>query len=238
MLCQEHEHAGFTMAGGPCSLCGNQTNSQYKLCERCGTALDQCEVCCAALNTGRNPLLIRAFQSDEVVAALKACREAKANELPTFEAANTIFQAESAPALARLKAAIAPHQDKLIALEKPFTDEYLAVCQETDAVRNNPEATAGQQLDAKNRWSAAMNSYSKTCRPFRTQFDADIKPLNDQYNLEVAQFEAKRKEACQKALNITAAANAHAEATIQDIFKRATSTGARFTNWVWSLLGH
>ena len=237
MICPEHRGGGFTAGGGPCPECANRINSAYKLCERCSTGFDQCEICRKPLNSGRSLKLIAAFNSSEAARARRALVDAEATKKEAYRAAAKIVEEAAAPAAAQLKSDIQPHRDQLTSREQPFADEYMAVCEEQDAIERDPASTAGQKLDARNRWSAAMSKCSRECRPLREQFEEAVAPLRARYEEQVAPFKAVQKAACILADERCKIIKVQANADLDRILKRAVSPAARFASWLSGLVG-
>lgn len=235
MLCQEHRGQAFTSAAAACTACGEETNSCYELCEKCSARFDECEHCRKRLNTNRDPRLVAAFNSPEAAAARKERLDALTVRDETISAAGAVYGEAIKPFQDELVAALKPFNEKEVAATREFAAAYEVACQAHDAVRNDPSATAGEKLDARNKWIAAMNEYSAKCRPFREQTQHDTQFLRDRFEEQTAGFRETLDAAADKANADYAEACRLYEVKIKAILNSALNPFERFSSWISSL---
>lgn len=235
MLCQEHRGQAFTSAGGPCSECGEETNSCYKLCEKCSTRFDECEYCRKGLNSNRDPRLVAAFKCEEAVAARQERLAALSAYDAALSASGQAYSEAIKPFQEELKAALKPFQEKEAEATREFAAAYEVVQKEMQAVQANPASTEGEKLDARNRWIAAMNEYSAKCRPFREETQHDTAHLYQRFEEQTASFKETADANAEKANATYLEASRAYEAKIKAILNGALNPFERFSFWVSSL---
>lgn len=235
MLCQEHRGQAFTSAAGPCSECGDETNSCYQLCEKCSTRFDECEYCRKGLNSNRDPRLVAAFKCEEAVAARQERLAALEARDTAYGAAGQVYSEAIKPFQDELVAALKPYQAKEFEATREFSAEFEKVANERLRIENDPAATAGEKLDARNRWIAAMNEYSAKCRPFREQTQHDTAPLYQRFEEQTAAFKEVQEAAAAQADAEFLAADKLYETKIKSILNGALNPFERFSSWISSL---